>query len=86
MAEVLASIPFPDDMRAALTAHIGPKGELLRSILHWERGEAHEATRTGIAPGRLAAAHTEAIAWADDAASELLDNVDDSDDLHAEAA
>src|SRR5256714_2942269 len=73
MAEVLSSIPFPDDMRAALTAHLGPKGNLLNAILHWERGETAKAGRFGIAPGRLAAAHTEALAWADDAASELLD-------------
>jgi hypothetical protein len=36
------------------------------------------ATRSGIAPGRLAAAHTEAIAWADEATRELLDH-DDSE-------
>jgi c-di-GMP phosphodiesterase len=73
MAEVLSSIPFPDDMRAALTSHVGPKGDLLRAILHWERGQTAEACKTGINPGRLAAAHTEALAWADDATSELLD-------------
>jgi|SRR5947209_2456955 len=83
MAEVLASIPFPDDMRAALTAHIGRKGDLLRAVLHWERGETREALRLGIGADRLAAAHTEALAWADDATSELLD---DAPDLEAEAA
>jgi len=82
MAEVLSSIPFPDDMRAALISGIGPKGDLLRSILHWERGETREAGKLGIATDRLAAAHTEALAWADDAASELLDDPA----LEAEAA
>ena len=83
MAEVLSAVPFPDDMRAALISGIGPKGDLLRSVLHWERGETREATSTGINPGRLAAAHTEALAWADDAASELLD---ESAGLESEAA
>src|SRR2546423_1552573 len=83
MAEVLSAVPFPDDMRAALISGIGPKGDLLRSVLHWERGETREASKLGIGPGRLAAAHTEALAWADDAASELLD---DAADLEAEAA
>jgi c-di-GMP phosphodiesterase len=83
MAEVLSAVPFPDDMRAALISGLGPKGDLLRSVLHWERGETREATKTGINPGRLAAAHTEALAWADDAASELLD---ESTGLESEAA
>src|SRR5437764_997681 len=54
MSEVLASIPFPDDMRAALTAHLGPKGDLLRAVLHWERGETAEAVKLGIGHARLA--------------------------------
>src|SRR5213593_584162 len=76
MAEVLTSIPFPDDMRAALTSHSGRKGDLLRCVLLWERGETAQAIRCGIAPGKIAAAHTEALAWAEDAASELLDAPD----------
>jgi|SRR5436190_10175910 c-di-GMP phosphodiesterase len=82
MSEVLSSVPFPDDMRAALISGIGPKGDLLRSVLHWERGETREAGKLGISTDRLAAAHTEALAWADDAASELLDDPA----LEAEAA
>src|SRR2546423_15179139 len=73
MSEVLSSVPFPDDMRAALISGIGPKGDLLRSVLHWERGETRDAGNLRNPPARLAAAHTEALAWADDAASELLD-------------
>ena len=76
MSEVLSSVPFPDDMRAALISGIGPKGDLLRSVLHWERGETREAGKLGIPTDRLAAAHTEALAWAEDAASELLDAPD----------
>ena len=76
MGEVLASIPFPDDMVAALTAHAGAKGKLLRSVLHWERGEAREAAALGITPGKLAEAHSDAVAWADNATSELLDGLD----------
>ena len=82
MGEVLASIPFPDDMVAALTAHAGAKGKLLRSVLHWERGEAREAAALGITPGKLAEAHSEAVAWADNATAELLDGID-ADELAA---
>ena len=82
MGEVLASIPFPDDMVAALTAHAGAKGKLLRSVLHWERGEAREAAAFGITPGKIAEAHTEAVAWADNATAELLDGLD-ADELAA---
>jgi EAL and modified HD-GYP domain-containing signal transduction protein len=76
MGEVLASIPFPDDMVAALTAHAGAKGKLLRSVVHWERGEAKEAAGLGISPGKLAEAHGDAVAWADNATAELLDGLD----------
>jgi EAL and modified HD-GYP domain-containing signal transduction protein len=66
MEVLLASMPFPDDMREALIARKGPKGELLEAALSFERG--------GFEPSleRFASAHLEAIAWATNAADELF--------------
>ena len=66
METLLASMPFPDDMREALIAHSGPKGELLEAALSFERGEFEPSLE------RFAAAHLEAIAWATNAADELF--------------
>jgi EAL and modified HD-GYP domain-containing signal transduction protein len=66
MEALLASMPFPDDMREALIAHKGPKGELLEAAMSFERGEFQPSLE------RFAAAHLEAIAWATSAADELF--------------
>ena len=39
MQEVLESLPFSDEIRAALLRREGPKGDLLSSVLAYERGE-----------------------------------------------
>lgn len=66
MEDVLASMPFPEEMRAALLAGTGANGELLETALSFERGD--------FAPplDRFGAAYIEAIAWATDAADELF--------------
>jgi EAL and modified HD-GYP domain-containing signal transduction protein len=68
MEEVIVSMPFPDEMRDALVSHEGPKGELLATVLRYERGE--------FAPphDRLGAAYIEAIGWATSAADELFND------------
>src|SRR3712207_7870452 len=40
MEEVLDSLPFSDEIRAALLRHEGPKGELLTAVLAY-RSEEH---------------------------------------------
>jgi EAL and modified HD-GYP domain-containing signal transduction protein len=77
MAEVLSSIPFEDDMLAALTDHEGPKGELLECVLRWERGDFDAAS--DLVPADLVAAkHLEALDWAKHAVEELLGPDDDA--------
>jgi EAL and modified HD-GYP domain-containing signal transduction protein len=71
MHEVLATVPFPTEMVMALTAHRGAKGELLRQILRWERGEFERASGE-LRLQAIAEAHAAAIIWANDAAAELL--------------
>ena len=39
MAEVLESLPFTEEIQAALLRHEGPKGDLLAAVAAYERGE-----------------------------------------------
>jgi c-di-GMP-related signal transduction protein len=67
MEDVLASMPFPEDMRGALISREGPKGEMLAAALSFERGEF-------VPPlDAYASAYVEAMAWATNAADELFD-------------
>jgi c-di-GMP phosphodiesterase len=67
MEDVLASMPFPEEMRLALISREGPKGELLAAALSFERGEF-------VPPlDEFASAYAEAMAWATNAADELFD-------------
>jgi c-di-GMP phosphodiesterase len=66
MEDVIASIPFPDDMRAALVSGAGPKGELLATTLSFERGDFTPPLDS------LGASWLEAMTWATNAAEELF--------------
>ena len=66
MAEVLDSLPFAEEIQAALLRREGPKGELLSAVLAYEHGEFPElGTPTG-APS-LAAAYRAALEWSEEA-------------------
>jgi EAL and modified HD-GYP domain-containing signal transduction protein len=65
MEDVLESLPFSDEIRAALLRHEGPKGELLTAVLAYERGEFPSAPAAqGVS---LAGAYRAALEWADEA-------------------
>jgi c-di-GMP phosphodiesterase len=65
MEEVLESLPFSDEIRAALLRREGPKGDLLSAVLAYERGEFPSAPAN---PGvSLAGAYRAALEWADEA-------------------
>jgi EAL and modified HD-GYP domain-containing signal transduction protein len=64
MEQVLESLPFSDEIRAALLRREGPKGDLLTSVLAYERGEFPSAPA---APVSLAGAYRAALEWADEA-------------------
>jgi c-di-GMP-related signal transduction protein len=66
MEDVLSSMPFPDEMRAALIGHSGPKGELLATAVSFERGTFAPPNE------QFATAYLEAIEWATHAADELF--------------
>jgi c-di-GMP phosphodiesterase len=63
MADVLDSLPFTDEIQAALLRHEGPKGELLQAVIAYERGDF--PTLGGDVS--LAGAYRAALEWADDA-------------------
>ena len=67
--EVLASIPFPGDMRRALIAHAGDKGALLDCVQALEAGDFDRAE--ALAPG-AGVTYLEALVWANEAANPLL--------------
>jgi len=65
MEEVLESLPFSDEIRAALLRREGPKGDLLNAVIAYERGEFPSAPA---APSvSLAGAYRAALEWADEA-------------------
>ena len=66
MAEVLDSLPFTDEIRVALLRREGVKGELLESVLAYERGDfpALPPADDGVS---LAGAYRAALEWADEA-------------------
>jgi c-di-GMP phosphodiesterase len=63
MDEVLETLPFSDEIRAALLKREGPKGELLETVVAYERGEFPADD------GSLQGAYGEAVEWAGGAAS-----------------
>jgi EAL and modified HD-GYP domain-containing signal transduction protein len=66
MAEVLDSLPFTDEIQAALLSRQGPKGELLSAVTAYDRGE-FPTLQSADAGVSLAAAYRAALEWADDA-------------------
>jgi EAL and modified HD-GYP domain-containing signal transduction protein len=63
MDEVLETLPFSDEIRAALLNREGPKGELLSTVVAYERGDF--PTDDG---GDISGAYGEAVQWAGGAA------------------
>jgi EAL and modified HD-GYP domain-containing signal transduction protein len=67
MAEVLDSLPFTDEIQAALLRHDGPKGELLTAVMAYERGEFPTLSTGDAESPSLAGAYRAALEWADEA-------------------
>src|SRR3954469_5147977 len=65
MAEVLESLPFDQEIQAALLDREGPKGELLATVGAYERGEFPDLPSD--AEISLAGAYRSALDWADEA-------------------
>ncbi|HWE11253.1 MAG TPA: HDOD domain-containing protein [Solirubrobacteraceae bacterium] len=65
--EALAGIPFPEDLRAALTTHHGEKGRLLECVAALERGDFDGARSIVPNAGEL---YLAAVGWANEATKE----------------
>jgi c-di-GMP phosphodiesterase len=63
---VLDSLPFTEEIQAALLRREGPKGELLAAVVAYERGEFPTLPAVDASPS-LAGAYRSALAWADEA-------------------
>ena len=66
MAEVLKTLPFTEEIQAALLRREGPKGELLGAVSAYERGEFPALPTPAPGPS-LAGAYRSALEWADEA-------------------
>jgi EAL and modified HD-GYP domain-containing signal transduction protein len=67
--EVLAKMPFPQDMRRALSTHEGPKGRLLECVIALETGDFERAQAIVPTAGEL---YLAALTWANAAADPLF--------------
>jgi EAL and modified HD-GYP domain-containing signal transduction protein len=70
MEEVLETLPFTDEIRAALLRREGPKGELLTAVIAYERGD-FSTLSVGGSDVSLAGAYRAALEWADETGPEL---------------
>jgi EAL and modified HD-GYP domain-containing signal transduction protein len=70
MQDVLAEIPFPDDMREALIAHVGEMGTLLECVNAIEDADFERAER--LVRG-CSDRYVDAITWVNQATDQILD-------------
>jgi EAL and modified HD-GYP domain-containing signal transduction protein len=68
MTELLTKLPFPSDMRDALTEHHGPKGRLLDCVIAIEAGDLTRAEAIIPTASQL---YLAALTWANQASSPL---------------
>jgi EAL and modified HD-GYP domain-containing signal transduction protein len=73
MGDILATLPFSEEIVQALQERSGPPGELLEAVLAYERGDFDTVARSGLAPEgpSFDEAYREAVSWADSAARML---------------
>jgi c-di-GMP phosphodiesterase len=71
--DVVALIPFPADMRDALTERKGDKGALLNCVTALEAGDFDRAQKLVRGAGEL---YLESLIWADDAARPLFEPIE----------
>ena len=67
MEEVLESLPFSDEIRAALLRHEGPKGDLLAAVIAYERGQFPSQPPASDPAVSLSGVYRAALEWADEA-------------------
>jgi EAL and modified HD-GYP domain-containing signal transduction protein len=73
IADVIASIPFPAEMRAALIDHAGEQGQLLECVGALEAADFDRAQSIVPSAGEL---YLESMVWANDAAQALFEQAE----------
>ncbi len=73
IADVIESIPFPQEMRAALIDHAGEQGQLLECVGALEAADFDRAQSIVANAGEL---YLESIVWANDAAEALFEQAE----------
>ena len=68
MEDVLETLPFSDEIRAALLRREGPKGELLQTVVAYEQAEFPSAADGEVSPAQ---AYGDALVWAGEAVSSV---------------
>ena len=63
MEEVLKSVPFSDEITAALLSHAGMLGEALCCVLAYERGDWDAVHCFGLDSTTITEAYLQAITW-----------------------
>jgi EAL and modified HD-GYP domain-containing signal transduction protein len=71
MEDVLAQLPFAEDITNALLRREGPLGEILRDVVAYEAGDFGALALTPEETRAVSAAYREAIAFSDDAVARL---------------
>jgi EAL and modified HD-GYP domain-containing signal transduction protein len=69
IADVLARMPFPRDMREAIIGHVGPKGRLLECVIALESGNFEHAQAIVPSAGEL---YLASLTWASAAVGPLF--------------
>lgn len=72
LAEVIAELPFPIDMRLALLSHDGPMGRILEAATALESGCVDDARMLVPNAGEL---YTQSLLWAQEASGALFDSL-----------
>ena len=71
MVEVLAQLPFAEDIVAALLRYEGAKGEALRAVLAYEQGNIAELNALPAASAPLSELYARSVEWAGEAGGGL---------------
>lgn len=71
MELVLESLPLTDEIRVALTKHIGDMGDALRCVLAYERGQWLQVKYGKLDSSKIIESYLNAIDWASDLGDEM---------------
>ena len=77
MQELLEDIPLTDDLKTALLEHVGPMGEIIQNVMHYERGDWKQIKWSSEiqnipSDDELLEAYEESIAWVTSALEEVV--------------